>query len=168
MARSWAFTKCRVKWAVAIGVSVALIALARPIYIFGVVFGIWQPMTRPTGVSSTARYVSWIEDGTWFDCAVDSKRNVNTCKAWDSDGRLLADGDFRLECQGRAATKAELRPSAVSSSGGHGYAIYLYGDKGARSRTLVPVTTEVQNPCPKVTITYPGESGSSGSAWPKK
>lgn len=157
MARSWAFTK-RVKWAVAIGVVVAMIALARPIYIFGVVFGIWQPMTRPPSVSSAARYVSWIEDGTWFDCAVDSKRDVDTCKAWDSDGRLLAAGDFRLECQGRAATKAELHPSSVSSSGGHGYAIYLFGKEGAHSRTLVPVTNEQQNPCPQATITYPPSS----------
>jgi len=155
--------KRRVKWAVAIGVAIALIALARPIYVFGVVFGIWQPITRPPGVSLVARYVSWLEDGTWFDCAVDSRRNVDTCKAWDSDGRLLAAGDFRLECQGRAATKAELHPSSVSSSGGRVYAIYLFGKDGARSRTLLPITSEQQNPCPQATVTYGPSSGPAGS-----
>ena len=158
-----AITRRRVKGAVVICIGVALIAMARPVYIFGVVFGLWQPWTRPFGVSSSARYVSWIEDGTWFDCAVDSKRNMNVCRAWDSSGRLLADGDFRLECQGRAATKAELRPSSISSSGGHCYAIYLYGKEGARSRSLVPVTSEQQNPCPQTTITYPSSSGDAGS-----
>jgi hypothetical protein len=140
---------------------IALIITARPIYIFGVVFGLWQPWNRPLGVSPAARYVSWIEDGTWFDCAVDSMRNVDTCKAWDSNGRVLADGDFRLECQGRAATNAELRPSSVDSSGGHGYAIYLFGKDGARSQTLVPVTNQQQNPCPQVEVTYPSSLGAS-------
>jgi hypothetical protein len=151
-------TRHGTKWAVVTGAAVALIALMWPIYKFGVVFGVWQPFTKPPGISSAAHYVSWIEDGTWFDCAVDLKRNVNTCKAWDSDGRLQADGDFRLECQGRAATNAELRPSSVSSSGGRGFAIYLFGKDGARSQTLVPVTNGRQNPCPKVTITYPSSS----------
>ena len=128
--------------------------MARPLYILGVVFGIWQP--RPHDVTPAARYVSWIEDGAWFDCAVDSRRDVDVRKAWDSDGRLIASGHFRLECLGRAAAKAELRPSSVNSSGGHAYAIYLFGENGARSRTLVPVTSEGQNPCPQVTITYPG------------
>jgi hypothetical protein len=158
MARSRA-----IKWVVAVGAVVALIALVRPTYIFGVVFGIWQPLTKPPGVSSAARYVSWIEDGTWFDCTVDSKRNVNPCKAWDSNGRLLADGDFRLECQGRAATNAELRPASVSSGGGHAYAIYLFGKAGGRSRTLVPVDSAQQNPCPQVTITYPSSFGAARS-----
>jgi hypothetical protein len=152
MARSWGFTKRQTKCAVTVGVAVFLIAVTPRIYIFGVTFGLWQPLTRPLGVSSTARYVSWIEDGTWFDCVVDSKRNVDTCRAWGSDGRLLADGDFRLECQGRAATEAELRPSSVDSSGGRGYAIYLFGEQGARSRTLLPVTSENQNPCPQTRV----------------
>lgn len=147
-------TKRGTRWA-AVVVTVVMTAVARPVYIVGVAFGIWQPLSRPSDVSSAARYVSWIEDGTWFDCAVDSKRNVNSCKAWDSSGQLLADGDFRVECQGRAATKAELRPSFVSSSGGHGYAIYLYGKEGARSLALLPVTSAVPAPCPNVSISYP-------------
>ena len=141
-------------------VVVAMIALARPIYIAGVTVGVLQPLTRPSGVSGSARYVSWIEDGIWFDCGVDSKRNVDTCKAWDSNGRLLAFGDYRLECEGRAATEAELRPSFV---GGPDSAIYLFGKDGPRSKTLLPVTNQQQNPCPRVTVTYPPSSGEEES-----
>ena len=116
-----------------------LIVAAWPVYILGVAFGLWQPLTRPQGVSASAKYVSSIEDGTWFDCSVNSTRNVNTCKAWDFEGRLLADGDFRLEGKDRAATKAELKPSAVLSNGGHAYMIYLFGKAGAQSDILVQV-----------------------------
>ena len=150
-----ALTKRRIGWVLAAAIGVASIFFVRPVYVFGVVFGLWQPWTRPVGVSKAAHYVSWVEDGTWFDCILDSKRNVDVCRAWDGTGRLLADGDFRLECQGRAASSAELRPSSVSSSGGHAYAVYLFGEKGSKSETLVPVTSEHDNPCPHVTITYP-------------
>ncbi len=151
-----ALTKRGIGLALAGGaIGVASIFIVRPIYVFGVVFGLWQPWARPPGVSEAAHYVSRIEDGTWFDCTLDSKRNVDVCRAWDSDGRLLADGDFRLECQGRAASNAELRPSSVSSSGGHAYAVYLFGDKGSQTETLVPVTSEHDNPCPHVAITSP-------------
>jgi hypothetical protein len=122
-----------------VGLGLALAALSWPAYIGGVAFGLWQPLTRPAGVSSEARYVSQIEDGTWFDCVVDQKRDVNICKAWDFEGHLVANGSFRLEGEDRAATRAELRPSSVVSSGGHAYMIYLFGDEGAHSRTLVPV-----------------------------
>jgi len=117
----------------------ALAVAAWLVYVFGVAFGLWQPLTRPRSVSASARYVSSIEDGTWFDCSVDSKRNVDFCKAWDFEGHLIADGDFRLEGQDRAATNAELRPSFVISSGGHAYMIYLYGKAGSQSAVLVPV-----------------------------
>jgi hypothetical protein len=150
----------------AVVTGVALATLAWPAYILGVVLGLWQPLQRPSGVSLSARYVSWIEDGTWFDCVADSRRNVDVCKAWDSNGRVLADGDYRLECQGRAAVGNELRPSSVSSSGGHGHAIYLFGQEGARTRTLVPVTNERQAPCPEVRITYPSPSTSSSNNGP--
>jgi len=110
-----------------------------PAYILGIAFGLWQPVTRPAGVARRAHYVSSIEDGTWFDCSVDSVRNVNRCRAWDFTGKLIADGDFRLEGEDRAATAAELKPSSVTSSGGHAYMIFLFGRAGARSRVLVPV-----------------------------
>src|ERR1039457_524895 len=142
--------------AVAISLTVIALALARPIYGFGVVLGVWQPFTRPPGVSAAARYVSRFEGGTWFDCSVDSKRNVDVCKAWDPNGRPLGDGDFRLEGEGRAATKSELNPSDVISSDGHAYMIYLYGKDGAQSGTLVPITRDGKGGCPfQVTITYP-------------
>ncbi len=73
-----------------------------------------------------------VEDGTWFDCRVDVRRNVDVCRAWDDTGRVLANGDFRLECQGRAATELELRPSGVSRGDGRVYGITLFGAKGYR------------------------------------
>src|SRR5260370_6286920 len=45
-----------------------------------------------------------------------SQRNVDVCKAWDVDGRLVASGDFRLEGENRAATKRELHPSTTRST----------------------------------------------------
>jgi hypothetical protein len=145
--------------AIAVGLTVVALALVRPTYNFGVVFGIWQPFTRPPGVSAAARYVSDVEGGTWFDCSVDTKRNVDVCSAWDPDGRALGGGDFRLECEGRAATKSELKPSSVISSDGQSYMIYLYGKDGAESRTLVSVTRDGKGGCPfQVTITYPDAS----------
>ena len=72
-------------------------------------------------MSAAARYVSMVEGGTWFDCSVDSKRNVDVCSAWDPWGRPLGGGDFRLECEGRAATKSELSPTTALSSDGRIY-----------------------------------------------
>jgi hypothetical protein len=133
-------------WAVlALILGLTIAATVRPIYVWGIVYGLWQPLKRPASVSKTAHYVSWIEDGNWFDCSVDRRRNVDVCKAWDADGRLLADGDFRLEGEDRAATESELRPSNVTSSEGRTYAIYLFGEQGARSKMLVPVKRNAEN-----------------------
>ena len=113
-------------------------------YRVGVVFGLWQPVTRPPQVPNAAHYVSSIEDGTWFVCTLDSSRDLNFCKAWDPYGNVLADGEFRIECQGRAANLLELRPSRVSRSAGKTFAIFLYGADGSESGpTLVPVTSTV-------------------------
>lgn len=129
------------KWISVVSAGVILIVVVRPVYILGAVLGLWQPLTRPASVSLAARYVSRIEDGIWFDCVVDTKRNVNVCKAWDDKGHLIADGDFRLKGENRAATQAELRPSAVMSGDGHAYMIYLFGNQGAHSKVLIPVRT---------------------------
>jgi hypothetical protein len=136
MTTHWKYMVKRVL-AIALGISVA--AVMWLLYVLGVTFGLWQPLTRPAGVAASAHYVSQVEDGTWFDCTVDDHRNVDHCQAWDYSGRLIAQGDFRLEGEDRAASKAELRPSSVASSGGHAYAIYLFGKAGARSKTLVPI-----------------------------
>lgn len=122
----------------ALAIATILVAI-RPIYIQGVIYGIWQPLNRPPNVSAKAHYVSWIEDGNWFDCSVDHERNVDVCKAWDSNGRPMADGDFRLDGENRAANESELRPSDVDVSDGRTYAIYLFGKQGARSKTLIPI-----------------------------
>src|SRR5579884_1262648 len=96
----------------------------------GVVNGFTEAPPRPPSVPRSAHYVDRIEDGTWFDCSVDTRRNVDLCKAWDDRGVLIADGAFRLEDEDRAATTAELHPSLVLSSGGKAYMIYLFGKQG--------------------------------------
>jgi|SRR5271154_4795877 len=92
---------------------VALIASLRPAYLVGVSIGIWQPLTRPSGVSAHARYVDTFESAAWFDCSLDRSKDVNTCRAWDSDGKLIAFGYYRLDGENRPATENELRPSRV-------------------------------------------------------
>jgi len=116
-------------------------------------------------VSAAARYVSMVEGGTWFDCSDDSKRNVDVCSAWDPWGRPLGGGDFRLECEGRAATKSELSPTTALSSDGRIYMIYLNGKDGAQSRTLVPVTRDGKGDCPyRVTVSHPEVPSGTASA----
>src|SRR5882672_4171905 len=104
-----------VKRLLLITIGLLLVVAAWPAYNFGVVLGFWPPLTRPRPVTASAHYVSMIEEGTWFDCSVDSKRNVDTCKAWAPDGRLIASGDFRLEGEDRAATRIELKPTLARS-----------------------------------------------------
>jgi hypothetical protein len=91
----------------------------RPVFLAGVELGFWQPITRPSGVSSRALYVSGFKSSGWFDCSVDRAKNVDACHAWDEYGRLTAYGDFRLDAERRAATAVELRPSKVQLYPGH-------------------------------------------------
>jgi len=105
-----------------VGITLALAICYFFVYPYGIWLGLWQPLVRPSGVSSTARYVSIIEDASWLDCAIDEQRNVNICRVWDSYGHLRTEGDFRYEDEPRAARKDELYPSAF---GGHD-TIYLF------------------------------------------
>lgn len=90
--------------------ALTLIALLKPIYIVGIVFGLWQPWSRPAGVSSNAHYVSQIETAEWFDCSFDRRRDVDFCTVWTDDGRKLGTGDFRLEGKDHGAPSSELHP----------------------------------------------------------
>jgi len=65
---------------------VVFLALIRPVYIIGVGFNLWQPFTRPAGVPSQARYVDAFKNAAWFDCSVNPVRDVDVCRAWDTDG----------------------------------------------------------------------------------
>lgn len=123
---------------------VAGVYLIWVLYHAGIILGFWPPLMRPPGVSQTAHYVSLVESGTWFDCNVDVERDVNICRAWDSNGRLLADGAFRLDGENRAATEQELRPSnvIVDHTTGRGWMIYLSGRNGAFTKALVPADTK--------------------------
>ena len=126
------------------GVLVLLILV--PIgYQFGIALRFWPPLTRPPGVSRSARYVSLFDMGTWFDCAVNASRNTNTCKAWSRTGQLLADGEFQVENENRAADASELRPLLVSCDKKDGKlvkVIYLAGQKGNFSKRLIAVDNQ--------------------------
>ena len=141
--------KLRLRHAVLIAACVGLLALAKPIYYSGILFGLWQPLIRPQGVPRSAHYVSLVEEGTWFECYLDARRNVDVCRAWDAGGRPIVRGDFSLEGENRAATEAELRPSHVVRGNNHVYMIYLFGTEGAFSKALVPVTDTVPPTVPK-------------------
>lgn len=121
---------------------VALIAALRPGYLIGVSLGFWQPLTRPIVVSTRARYVDTFKSAAWFDCSVERTKDVNFCRAWDSNGNLIAFGNYRLNGENRAESALELRPSQVHLYPGHPNLawIYLFGDHGSVvGRTLVPV-----------------------------
>jgi hypothetical protein len=139
MERSLLFTKRKIKLAIGIGVVLLLIVCAPTMYDMGVAFGLWQPLHRPHGVPRTARYVSTLTTETWFDCRVDLARDVDVCRAWGPDGALLANGDYRIDGEDRAARQSELKPSMVNGRGGMGYMIYLFGKDGFDSKILVPV-----------------------------
>ena len=96
--------------------TVALAGVGWFLYSFGIFAGWWGPLTRPAGVSRRAKYVTIVESAAWFDCTVDAGRNVDVCKAWDTNGRLVTAGCFRLEGENRAATVEELHPSSVGAS----------------------------------------------------
>lgn len=156
-----------IKRALALGGGLFMLVAARLAY-DAVTFGCWQPLTRPSGVSPSAHLVCLLKNKTWFDCSVDAKRNVDVCRAWSSTGRLIADGDFRLEDEDRAAVGRELRPSTVNGSNAQAWRIYLFGPKGAFSRELVPFvgdrrvglpTVNVGSHDPRLTETGPRPTG---------
>jgi hypothetical protein len=91
-----------------VAVAVVLPGLSYPTYVAGIAFNFWQPLTRLSGVSRGAHYVDAFKSAAGFDCAVDSRRNVNVCRARDEEGRLVAFGDYRMDGENRAATQGEL------------------------------------------------------------
>ncbi|HEY1207576.1 MAG: hypothetical protein ABSH46_05045 [Bryobacteraceae bacterium] len=112
-------------------VAVVFVAAVGVAHWVGVIAGWWDPLVRPANVTSRAHYVFIWESAAWFDCSVDARRNVNVCKAWNDDGRLVASGDFRLKDENRAATSDELHPSALGPTNEFGGSdtIYLFGPK---------------------------------------
>lgn len=46
---------------------------------------------------------------------MDARRNVDVCWAWDTEGRPIGHGDFRLEDEDRPATASELHPSMIEA-----------------------------------------------------
>ena len=125
---------------------VLYIAALRLLCLVAVPFGLCQPWTRPASVPWRAWYVPTLTDGAWFDCSVDRKRDVDTCKAWDDEGHLIAFGNYRLDGDNRAATAFELRPTMVQGYPCHPELawIYLFKDYNPLGRTLVPVNGKGQ------------------------
>ena len=126
-----------------IGAVAAVLAAAAfyVVYDMGVWMGEWEPLLHPSGVPSTAHFYSTIEEkqGLWFDCSVDVKRQVNPCRVWEENGRLLVNGDFRIEDGNRMATASELKPTRALWSHGKVYMICLAGLRGACDQMMVPV-----------------------------
>jgi hypothetical protein len=110
-------------------------------YWSGYMIGWWQPLTRPAGVPRAARFVNTWESQMWFDCSYERTRDVDVCRAW-FNGRLIADGDFRLEGTRRAATPSELNPSVTGRTlpDGTSDEIWLFGpNRQIQGRLLVRV-----------------------------
>ncbi len=118
-----------------------LAAISWPAHQLGVALGFWQPIRRPPSVSTHARYIPAAKSAAWFDCSFGVVTNVDVCRAWDEQGRLVAHGKYRLDGENRAATERELRPSTVIPVPGHPELswIWLFGSKGTFSKVLVPV-----------------------------
>jgi hypothetical protein len=133
-------------WALVAGTGLLVAAAIFITYRLGFIFSAWQPI-RPHGISAAAVYVSTVEDGYWFDCRVDNAQNVDVCRVWDYWGKVMADGRFQLECEERAATSAELRPSTIARRNGLADAIYLFGKDGNFSRKLVSVERARESKC---------------------
>lgn len=116
--------------------AVGVVIATCPVYLTGVALGLWQPLSRPIGVSARARYVETLRSAGWFDCSVDRIKDADVCKVWDRDGRLVAFGHYRLDGENRAARAAELRFWYVEHYTGHPDLAWIYlSDHG----TLVPV-----------------------------
>jgi hypothetical protein len=127
-------------------VTVVLLGLSYPIYVVGAAFNIWQPVTRPSGVSSRAQYVDAFKSAAWFDCSIDHARDMNICQAWDPRGNLIAFGKYRIENSNRAATELELRPRRVHEYPGHPNLAWIIvrEEWGQTPITLVPVNDSGQ------------------------
>jgi hypothetical protein len=150
----------RSKRAALIGGGIIFGALAYFVYLIGIGFDLWQPLTRPAGVSSRARYTSDLTRGWWIDCSVDDSHDVDVCKAWDDNGKLVAFGNYRLDEKNRAATEEELRPSVVHPGPPDRPAlawIYLYKGHETRGRLLVPVNAAGQ-PLERFEVTFGSDS----------
>jgi hypothetical protein len=121
----------------------ALIATLRPVYLVGVYLGLWQPLSRPAGVPPVARYAETLKTAAWFECSTDQIKDVNSCQAWDRNGKLVAFGNYRLDGENRAATSAELRPSMVEEYPDHPNLAWIYlfdSHNSIMGKTLVPVS----------------------------
>ena len=86
-------------------------------------------------------------------------RDVDVCQAWDDAGHLVARGNYRLDGQRRTATAVELHPSTlqVYPSRPELSWIYLNGDQGIFSKTLVPVNDSGQ-PLERFEVHVSGEN----------
>jgi hypothetical protein len=116
--------------------AVALVVATRPVYLVGVAFGMWQPLSRPSAVSARSRYVETLKSAGWFDCSIDRIKDVDVCRVWDRDGKLVAFGNYRLDPENRAARATELRYRRVEDYTGHPNLAWIYLSD---QRTLVPV-----------------------------
>ena len=118
----------------------ALLGSSYPVYVVGVALNLWNPLTRPLAVPRRATHVNAFKSAAWFDCGVDSHRNVDVCRAWDEQGHLIAFGNYRIDGQDRAANNEELRPWSVRPGPNHNPRLaWIHRSDGGSPLTLVPV-----------------------------
>jgi hypothetical protein len=68
------------------------------------------PTHRPNAVPANAVWAGGPDGGSYFLCTVDQARNVNPCTVWNEEtGEVMANGDFWVSGQDRAATSDELK-----------------------------------------------------------
>jgi len=117
------------------------VVICVPVYREGILLGVWPPLTRPYSVPREATHVAGFKFApTWYDCRFDPVKDVNPCRIWSGDGKLMFAGDFRLEDVGHAAPPELLRPSTYQRTS-EGILIDLYGpNKTTWGPRLVSVT----------------------------
>jgi hypothetical protein len=133
--------------------AVLTIATLVAAYFAGIELNFWPPLNRPPEVSRHARHFSNVKGSTWFDCRVDTARDVDLCAAWDESGRVIAYGAYRIDGANRAATAAELRPLRCNVHRLPQLSwIYLEGEK-----VLVPVNRD-GIPLERFDVRVPGDN----------
>ncbi|MBC7927253.1 MAG: hypothetical protein H7039_16515 [Bryobacteraceae bacterium] len=116
---------------------VLVLLIGVPVYQYGILLGLWKPLTRPPSVSREAVHVAGFKTPpTWFDCRFDAVQDLNPCSVWSGDGKLIFEGQFRLEGQRHAAPPELLRPSGYSYAA-YGISIHLRGPNTMWGPSLV-------------------------------
>lgn len=77
-----------------------------------------EPRVRPSGIPKDAIWAGGADGGAYVRCTVDLVHDVNPCSVWnDYTGEVVESGNYRLNKEGRAASKSELRFAGADFAG---------------------------------------------------